>query len=106
SLLLEYFSISTLKPSIILLQPWLNQDWTGNWQGELIATIMFSLLSVIVAIIYFVLLRKRRSMWVGVLYGIGLWIICYLLIFPLLEQSMTLSGQSMDHIVSSIVLFI
>lgn len=104
--LLYYFNFIQVSPGAILLRTWLSEDWASKWQGEVLAIFLAGFVSIILAIIYFLILRKRSSMWVGVIYGVVLWAVVQFLWIPILYHIPPINEQSMDAIITTICVYI
>ncbi|MBP3039769.1 hypothetical protein J9303_09755 [Bacillaceae bacterium Marseille-Q3522] len=97
AVLASIFSFTEISPTVIL-DPWTVGEWKKGWLGILLSLFILGLLSIGVAFLYFFLLRRFKSMWVGVCYGIVLFCIVFLVICPLLFQTPSLTELSRDTI--------
>lgn len=105
-ILLHYFNFTSLHPKSFVLQSWTNANWTDKWQGDVVTLLLLGVISVGIAALYYVFFRKINLMWVGVLYGAALWLIFYLLIYPLFPDMKPLADLKIDSIVTTICVFI
>ncbi|MFD1850600.1 YqhR family membrane protein [Oceanobacillus bengalensis] len=101
-----YFNFTEISPKSFLLRSWLKAEWTSGWLGDVISVILVGLLSVITALIYYGLFKKKDSMWLGVVYGIILWGIVFYLLQPIFTNVPDLLDLRINTIVSTICLFI
>ena len=106
AVVLHYFNFAEVAPKTFLLRPWLQTEWTDNWEGHLLSIFLSGIISLIPAIIYYSLLKKINSMWVGVGYGIVLWGLLFLLLQPLLPLTVPITELSADTIVTTLCIFI
>lgn len=79
-LIQHYFNMTEVNPKTILY--WIFQDgkWMEKWYAYIIVLLLFSLLSAIIAHIYYFLFKKQESWVVGALYGIAVWATLYVLV--------------------------
>lgn len=103
---LHYFNFSEVHPKSFVLQSWTNAKWTDKWQGDVVTLLLLGIISVGVAALYYMMLRKINSMWVGVMYGAALWLIFYLLIYPLFPDIKPLVELNIDTIVTTICVYL
>ncbi|MGM8213480.1 YqhR family membrane protein [Virgibacillus sp. W0430] len=103
---LYYFNFSEVAPASFLLRSWLSSGWIDGWLGDLVSIFLAGIVSVFVAILYYILLRKKLNMWVGVLYGAFLWGILFYLFQPLYSNIPSLNEMSKETIVSTFCLFL
>jgi hypothetical protein len=80
-----FFHFTEISPNMILI-PWVIGDWKYGKLGNYIAIFLIGLLSILVALIYYVALKQIRGMWGGILYGVVLWIIVFYGLNPLLPN--------------------
>lgn len=106
SVLLYIFNFLEVSPKSFVLKSWLNKEWTDGWLGELISIIIIGLLSLATALIYYGILKKVKTLWVSVLYGVILWGIVFFLLQPIFTNVPGLFELQTNTIVTSICLFI
>ncbi|TLS36360.1 YqhR family membrane protein [Pseudalkalibacillus caeni] len=103
---LAYFlNFSTISPSLIL-SPWAIGEWKERALGQWVAIGVIGLVSILVAFLYRAALVKFSNMYVGMAYGILLWIIVFYILnpmFPKLPNPLELDRNTM---VTTICLFI
>jgi|SRR5699024_3444494 len=103
---LYYFNFIEVAPKTYFLRSWTKAAWTSGWQGDVVSIILASLLSIIVALIYFVILKKVPSIWMGATYGIFLWIIVLFGFHSLLPNLQSVVELTTDTLISSLCLFV
>ncbi|SFA71575.1 Conserved membrane protein YqhR [Lentibacillus halodurans] len=103
---LYYFNFSEVAPKSYLLRSWLTAGWIDTWLGTVLSILMIGILSLLTAFIYFVLLKKVNSLWMGAAYGLVLWFIVFYVIQPIFPNIPHLTDFSGDTIVSTICLYI
>lgn len=105
-LFMAYFNFTKVGPTSFMLRSWLDAKWTDEWLGDVIAIGMIGVLSIVVALIYYGLLKKLSSMWVGTIFGMVLWGIVFFLLEPIFPNIPPLEELGKNTIVSSLCLFI
>lgn len=105
-LFMAYFNFTKVGPTSFMLRSWLDAKWTDEWLGDVIAIVMIGVLSIVVALIYYGLLKRMSSMWVGSLFGIVLWGIVFFVLQPIFPNIPPLKEIGKNTIVSSLCLFI
>jgi preprotein translocase subunit SecG len=103
--LAHFFHFTELSPNMILL-PWNIGDWKYGKTGNYLAIFLIGVLSIAVALLYYVLLRKIKSMWAGVGYGIALWVIVFYVLNPFLPGLRSVSQLERNTVITTICLYI
>lgn len=80
---LAYVINLTNIPPRVILEPWALGGWKKGWLGTVISIIFFGGVSILASLIYYALLRRFKSMWVGIAYGLGLFLLVFLVLHPL-----------------------
>lgn len=106
AVMMYHFNFAEVDPKKFILRAWKDVDWTNGWLGDLVSILVLSILSIIVALIYYFLFKKIFSIWMGVFYGITLWMIIFFLIQPLFPNTKQILELNVDTIISTICLFI
>lgn len=106
SIALFYVNILEISPKYLFVRSWSKTTWANQWLGNLIALAIAGILSMVVALVYYLLFKKFQSMWIGVLYGIFLWCIVFFGLLNLLPAMIPIHHYSSDTIVSSLCVFI
>jgi len=105
-LLLYYFNLTELAPEHFLLNPFTQAEWVDVWVGDFISIILTALISIGASIVYYILFRRINSMWMGVFYGLGLWVILFFLFQSLYANISPFFELDIRTLVSTIGLFI
>lgn len=105
-LIMYYFNFASVGPTSFILRSWLTAEWTNEWLGDVISIVIIGVISILVALIYYGLLRKMRSMWVGTLFGVILWGVVFYLLQPIFPNIPSLHETDKNTIISTICLFI
>lgn len=104
-MLMYYFNFIEVPIKSFVLTFWTKVPWTQNWVGDLVSIFLVGLLSIGIAIIYYGLLKKRNSMWVGFWFGIGLWFIVFYFLNSILNNVPSLTELENKTIVSTLSLY-
>lgn len=104
--IMYYFNFMEVAPKFFLLTSWISAGWTDTWLGILFTVIFAGIVSLLVAFIYYGLLKKIKYIWGGVIYGIVLWAITFLLLDPLFTNTPSIMDLTVDTWVTTICLFI
>jgi hypothetical protein len=98
------FNFTNIHPRVIL-EPWALGDWKKGWLGTVISIILMGGLSIVAAIIYYALLRKINNMWVGIAYGLLLFILVFFILNPIFPGIEPWRKLDLNTIVTSICLY-
>ncbi len=104
-LIAHYMNFMEFSPKFILTS-WSNQSWIKAWQGWLVTIILFGILSVLVAFLYYLLLKQTKGMVAYIVFGVVCWLIFLLAFNPIFNDLPPLSKMSSDSIITSICIFI
>ncbi|CAM3955989.1 YqhR family membrane protein [Lederbergia lenta] len=74
--LAHYFHFTSISPAIILAP--INGVWKQEWLGVTITIILYGLISIAVALFYYLLLRKKTSLYWGLAYGIAIYLVLFI----------------------------
>ncbi|GGM40168.1 hypothetical protein GCM10011351_27840 [Paraliobacillus quinghaiensis] len=102
----SYFSFSSISPASFIIRSWLNQSWTDGWLAEVISIFLIGILSLIVAIAYYLFLRKLRGIWPSALFGLALWGIVFYVLLPVFPNIAEVTELTSDTIVTTVCLFL
>lgn len=100
-----YFNFTEIAPKTYLLKPWSDAGWIDRFVGHVVAIFIAGILSFIPTIIYYSLLQRINSMWVGFCYGIFLWGILFFLLQPILPNTRPMTDLTLDTWVTTICIF-
>lgn len=106
SLAMYYFNFLEISPKMYVLRPWIKAEWTNRFLGDMVSLLLVGMLSIIIAFIYSLLFKKVHSIWIGLMYGIILWIILFLVVHPFFSNIPSIDQFTRETIVSSLSLFI
>lgn len=80
TLILNYFKIVDLSPKTYLSLI-INNKWLFKWYGTFFTIVIYGVISIFIAYIYYIAFKKIGGLMFSVLYGMGLFILV-LFIFP------------------------
>lgn len=101
----SYLNFMKVSPRFILTS-WFNAAWIDGKLGFFVSLVIYSLLSVIPAIIYYALFRKYKGMAGGLIYGILLWALLVFLLHPIFKDFPGYGSMNLDTKVTTLCLFL
>ncbi|MFC4558787.1 YqhR family membrane protein [Virgibacillus kekensis] len=102
---LYFFNFSEVSPKSYLIRSWVTADWTDNWLGNILSIVMVGVISLLTSFIYFGLFKKINSIWMGVGYGLILWVLVFYILQPIFPNIPDLLELNRYTIVSTLCLF-
>nr|WP_309100998.1 YqhR family membrane protein [Fredinandcohnia onubensis] len=105
SYLTYIFNFTELSPNLIL-KPWILGDWKNRVLGQFIGIFMIGILSIGVALLYYALLKKFQSIWVGAAFGIALWLIVFYVFNPIFPDIKTVGELERNTVITTICFYI
>ncbi|WP_099351863.1 YqhR family membrane protein [Fredinandcohnia onubensis] len=105
SYLTYIFNFTELSPNLIL-KPWILGDWKNRVLGQFIGIFMIGIISIGVALLYYALLKKFQSIWVGAAFGIALWLIVFYVFNPIFPDIKTVGQLERNTVITTICFYI
>jgi len=105
SYLTYIFNFTELSPNLIL-KPWILGDWKNRVLGQFIGIFMIGIISIGVALLYYALLKKFQSIWVGAAFGIALWLIVFYVFNPIFPDIKTVGELERNTVITTICFYI
>lgn len=105
-LFMYYFNFIEVSPKSYVIRSWTTATWTNTWLGNVVTVLLIGLLSIGVALIYYGIFKKIYSLWMGVVYGLLLWVIVFFVLQPIFTNVPRVAEMEINSIVSSICLYI
>jgi hypothetical protein len=99
------FNFSEINPGIIL-ESWTVGDWKKGWVGIVVSMILMGIFSVGASYLYYFILKRLNGFWLGMIYGIVLFMLIFIVLNPLFPSMGPFNELSRDTIITSICLFI
>lgn len=105
-LVMYYFNFTEVSPKSFVLRSWIHASWIDGWLGNLITILIIGLVSMLIAFIYYISMRKLYSMWIGVIFGLILWGVVFFVLQPLFPNIPAFVDLDANTLVSSACLFV
>jgi hypothetical protein len=99
------FKFTEIRPNVIL-EPWTIGDWKEGWLGITISIVLIGIISIGAALIYYFTLRKFTKLYVGIAYGLALFLIVFFVLNPIFPGINPFTELSRNTIVTSICFYI
>ncbi|MEK3890760.1 YqhR family membrane protein [Bacillus sp. FSL K6-3431] len=74
--LAHYFHFTSISPAIIISP--IPGAWKAGWIGVVVTIILYNLLSILAALFYYGVLRKKTSLYWGLAYGLAIYILLFI----------------------------
>ncbi len=100
----HYLNFTEITPGIILAL-W-DGEWKDGWTGMLLAVLLYGALSILTALLYYGVLRKRKSFWWGGSYGVILFLFVFLVLYPLFPGTKSILEYDLNSILTGLSTFI
>ncbi|WP_141431688.1 YqhR family membrane protein [Bacillus sp. 03113] len=100
-----YFHFTEISPTIIL-EPWAIGGWKKGWLGVIISILLIGILSIVSAFLYYVSLRRIKNMWGGILFGLLLFLLVFLVLNPMFPSIPPFREIGRDTMITSICLYL
>ncbi|CQR46800.1 hypothetical protein BN1058_01075 [Paraliobacillus sp. PM-2] len=102
----SYFHFTSFSPATFLIRSWLDADWTNTWLANVLSILGMGIISLLVAIVYYLFLRKTRGLLPSFLFGLLLWGVVFYALLPIFPNIKPLPQLDSDTIVTTICLFL
>jgi hypothetical protein len=99
------FSFTKIEPNIIF-EPWAVGNWKEKWIGIVLSILAYGIISIGVALAYYILLRKTKSMWIGVGYGLALFLVVFLILTPLFPSIKSFTSIDIYTLITTACIYI
>lgn len=100
-----YLNFIKVEPNIIL-EPFTVGTWRESWIGIVISIFAYGIISIVVAFLYYAVLKKFKTMWVGAVYGIVLFFIVFFILNPIFPSMKPFLKLDLNTIITSVCLYI
>lgn len=104
--LAAYFNFTSVSPASFILRSWLQTEWSDGWLGQLVSIIAIGILSVLMALVYYGVMKKSEGIWPSAIFGIALWFIVYYLLQPIFPNVSHMTDLDSTTIVTTVCLFL
>jgi len=99
------FDFMQIRPNFILgkvsLGNWINGVW-----GQLLCIVLFGVVSILFAIIYYFIGRKWMGVWPGIFYGFFIWLLLFVILGQVAFDLKPINDYSSDTLVTSICFYV
>jgi uncharacterized membrane protein YagU involved in acid resistance len=103
---LAYFLQLTNWGPSLLVRPLVNPDNVHDWQSQLFGIVVGIGFSVLISLLYAHTLVRWQSPWTGMGFGVVLWVICYVILFPLGGWGVPLSKWGLETNITEFCAFL
>ncbi|MGP4072459.1 YqhR family membrane protein [Piscibacillus sp. B03] len=101
-----FFKFSEVSHATFILRSFFSGGWTEGLTGELISLAILTVLGIIPALAYYLLMKKLHGMMPGIMFGMGLWVLVFIIMNPLFYYVPSFYDLSSDTIVTTICQFV
>ncbi|MBE6185097.1 YqhR family membrane protein [Heyndrickxia ginsengihumi] len=101
----HFLNFTSIEPNIIL-EPFTVGKWRTIWIGKIISIIAYGVISIGIAVIYYVVLKKFKSMWIGAIYGLALFAIVFFILNPIFPSMKPFWKLDLNTIITSCCIYI
>ncbi|WP_138415839.1 YqhR family membrane protein [Aquibacillus sediminis] len=101
-----YFNFTSVSPASFILRSWLQTEWSDGILGQVISILAIGLLSILIALFYYGVMRKVEGIWPSALFGVALWFIVYYLLQPMFPNVPQMTDLDSNTVITTICLFI
>ncbi|MCM3650355.1 YqhR family membrane protein [Metabacillus litoralis] len=98
-------NFTEISPNLIL-QPFALGDWKNGTLGNFIGVVLIGILSIGAALIYYAILKRFTSMWVGIIYGAVLFALVFFLLNPIFPNLQTVFELPRGTVVTTVCIYI
>ncbi|MBS4173434.1 YqhR family membrane protein [Bacillus sp. FJAT-49736] len=100
-----YLNFIKIEPNIIL-EPFTVGTWRESWIGIIISIFAYGIVSMGAAFLYYGVLKKLRTMWVGATYGVVLFLIVFFILNPIFPSMKPFFKIDFNTIITCVCLYI
>ncbi|MED4530677.1 YqhR family membrane protein [Metabacillus fastidiosus] len=103
--LVYILNLTEISPNLIL-QPFILGQWKNGIMGNIIGIIVLGILSIGAAFVYYVLLKRFKSMYVGILFGLLLFGLVFFVLNPIFPNLKSVAELQRSTIVTTVCIYI
>ncbi|MFS0780963.1 YqhR family membrane protein [Bacillus sp. 1P06AnD] len=100
-----YFHFMEIKPNVIF-SSWAPDNWTNGLLGFVVTVLLYGLISILVAFIYYYVLRKKEKLYVSILFGAALWAIVHFGLVSLFPDMKGIKETDINTAITTACLYI
>ncbi|WP_028783183.1 YqhR family membrane protein [Thalassobacillus devorans] len=101
-----YFSFTEVSPASFVIRSFWQTSWSSAFLGEVLGVTGVSMVSILGALVYYLVLKKTNGLMPGILYGLAIWGVLFYLLNPIFTAVPALPDLTSDTIVTTICLFV
>jgi len=103
--LASIINLTEVRPNVIL-DSWTIGNWKEGWLGTILSIGLLGMISIIASLIYYFTLRKYPSPFVGMIYGVILFLFVYTVLNPIFPAISPLKELSRNTIITTVCIYI
>lgn len=100
-----FFNFTKIGPQAII-SGWMSDRWSDGFLGIVISILLFGLLSILIALLYYVILRKVQYITASILYGAILWAIVHFVIANIWPKLVLINELDLNTITTTLCLYV
>ncbi|WP_445490499.1 YqhR family membrane protein [Niallia sp. 03133] len=100
-----YLNFTDIRLNVIL-EPWALGDWKRRGLGTSISIGVIGVFSIAAAFIYYLLLRKFKKIWVGIGFGLVLFVLVFIVLNPIFPSMDPFLKIKRDTLITSVCLYV
>lgn len=101
----HYFKFMDFSPKFILTS-WSDMAWIDRWLGTMMTLLVFGILSIGIAFIYYGLFKKIKSIFAGLIFGAVCWILLIFLLKPMFSDLPSFAKMSSNSVITSVCILV
>lgn len=101
-----YWISLTDIPQSVVLEPWALGDWKKGWLGVVMSILVIGLVSIGAALVYYAVLRRFKSIWVPIGYGVLLFALVFFVLNPIFPGIKPFNELSRNTIITSVCFYV
>lgn len=99
------FKFTEISPNLVLIS-WAFGDWKYGVIGNFIGIFVIGLLSIGVAYVYSVTLKKINKLWPGLMFGIAMWVFVFYILNPFFPGLKSVGELELNTVITTICLYV
>ncbi|AIF66774.1 hypothetical protein GZ22_09055 [Terribacillus saccharophilus] len=85
ALVAHFFHFTDLSVADFVLRSWVWMPWAETWVAELLSIFIVGILSILIAYLYFLFLKKQQGIIPSIIFGVVLWVLVQLVLAPIIH---------------------
>ena len=99
------FHFTEIRPNTVL-EPWAVGEWKTMWIGTVISLFLIGLFGILAAFVYYFLLKNYQNIWIGLVYGMLLFLLVFFVFNPLFPGLNHITELKRDTMITTICLYL